>query len=317
MIFTFELLEIIRKELQNLSFDVDFDRTVKTTSELSYIDHYGLPLFSERSAISHYLGLYASGDFKLAAQYWLPDNPKGTYFIIHGYLDHVGLYGHLIRHLIKLGYAVVAFDLPGHGLSSGNRATIKNFDPYVDAFSDLLCSCEARFPKPWKAAGQSTGGAILIKYLLCPKAHHYENNFVEMIALAPLIHPVNWKKNLYVYHLLCLFLKKIKRKYNANTANEKFNEFVENHDPLQSNFIPIEWIGAMRFWIEEFLDCPSSDYPLRVIQGDHDKTVDWQYNLKVLRKKFCNIEIQLIHSAQHHMVNETPSLRSSIFKYLD
>jgi hypothetical protein len=41
MIFTFELLEMIRKDLQILSFDVDFDRTAKTTSELSYIDHYG------------------------------------------------------------------------------------------------------------------------------------------------------------------------------------------------------------------------------------------------------------------------------------
>ena len=317
MIFTFELLEIIRKELQNLSFDLDFDRTVKTTSELSYIDHYGLSFSFEHSTISHCLGLYASGDFKLVAQYWLPDKPKGTYFIIHGYLDHVGLYGHLIRHLVKLGYAVVAFDLPGHGLSSGNRATIQNFDRYVDAFSDLLYGCEARFPKPWKAVGQSTGGAILIKYLLSPKAHHYENNFVEVIALAPLIHPVNWKKNLYIYHLLRLFLKKIKRKYNANTTNEKFNQFVENHDPLQSNFIPIEWVGAMKFWIEEFLDDPSSGYPLRVIQGDNDKTVDWQYNLKALRKKFCNIEIELIHSAQHHMVNEAPSLRNSVFKYLD
>lgn len=317
MIFTFELLEMIRKDLQILSFDVDFDRTAKTTSELSYIDHYGLSFSSEHSAISHCLGLYTSGDFKLAAQYWLPDNPKGTYFIIHGYLDHVGLYGHLIKYLVKLGYAVVAFDLPGHGLSSGDRATIKNFDRYADAFSDLLCSCEARFPKPWKAVGQSTGGAILIKYLLSPKAHHYGNNFSEIIVLAPLIHPVNWKKNLYVYYLLRLFLKKIKRKYNANTANEKFNEFVENHDPLQSKFILIEWIGAMRFWIEEFLDYPSSDYPLRVVQGDHDKTVDWQYNLKVLRKKFCNIKIELIHSAQHHMVNEAPLLRSSVFRCLD
>ena len=71
------------------------------------------------------------------------------------------------------------------------------------------------------------------------------------------------------------------------------------------------WLGGV------FLGYPSSDYPLRVVQGDHDKTVDWQYNLKVLRKKFCNIKIELIHSAQHHMVNEAPLLRSSVFRCLD
>jgi alpha-beta hydrolase superfamily lysophospholipase len=86
--------------------------------------------------------------------------------VIHGYYDHAGLYRHLIRHLIDRGLAVLAFDLPGHGLSSGAPATIESFDEYVDAFDACLLALEDHMPPPWLLLGQSTGGAIAMEWLL-------------------------------------------------------------------------------------------------------------------------------------------------------
>lgn len=313
MAITTEQLIDIRAGLQKLEFDLARDRTEKTANEASYVDHYGLVFNSNDTPVRHFMGGYSSIDFQISAQYWVPKNPRGTYFIVHGYFDHVGLYGHLIRHLLQLGYAVVAFDLPGHGLSSGERVTIESFDHYVDVFSDLLHNCEAHLPKPWKAAGQSTGGAVLIKYIMAAKPHHYMNDLEQVTVLAPLIHPRGWKRSLYTYKFLHMFLKKIKRKLYPNTANEKFNQFLANDDPLQMFYVPIEWIASMKRWTEEFAALPPSDYPLKVIQGDCDRTVEWEYNLDVLAKKFCNIKIDVLHGVQHQMVNEAAWLRDKIF----
>lgn len=315
MTITSEQLKEVSDRLQGLSFDLAQDSVKKTTDEARYLEHYRLD-FSSKEGVQHCIGRYESRGFQIAAQYWAPENPIGTYFIVHGYFDHAGLYGYLIEHLLKLGYAVVIFDLPGHGLSSGERVTIKSFDHYVDVFSDLLHRCDDSFPKPWKAVGQSTGGAILIKYIMAAKPHHYQNDLEGVTVFAPLIHPRSWKKSLFIYKLLHRFLNKIKRKMYPNTANEQFNQFLANDDPLQTFYIPIEWIASMKRWMEEFAALSPNDYPLKVIQGDCDNTVDWKYNLEALGQKFCNLDVEIIQGAQHQMVNETIWLREKIFKGL-
>lgn len=317
MTITFEQLGVVHDELQSLNFDLAVDRTTKTESEQRYLEHYDLPLPEELGDTSHCLGFIFAASFKIAVHYWLPESPRGTYFIVHGYFDHTGLYGHLIRHLLSQGYAVVAFDLPGHGLSSGERVSIKSFDDYVDVFSALLDHCSAHFPKPWNAVGQSTGGAILIKYVMAALPKNYKNELNAVTVLAPLIHPRGWKKSLYVYKLFHRFLKKIKRKLSPNSANKAFNRFLINSDPLQTFYVPMAWIASMKRWTEEFAALPPSDYPLTVIQGDCDRTVDWEYNLNALQSKFSNIDIEIIAGVQHHMVNETDELRRRIFEKID
>ena len=59
----------------------------------------------------------------------LPESasPKGTVFILHGYFDHVGLYTQLIDRCLGAGFDVLAYDQPGHGLSSGTLTAIGSF----------------------------------------------------------------------------------------------------------------------------------------------------------------------------------------------
>ncbi|MED5413144.1 MAG: alpha/beta fold hydrolase, partial [Pseudomonadota bacterium] len=84
---------------------------------------------------SHRMGLLRSYNFDLVCQSFCTslDKQKGTVFIIHGYFDHTGLYGHLIKHCLQKGLTVISFDLPGHGLSSGDPASIDSFNQYSDA----------------------------------------------------------------------------------------------------------------------------------------------------------------------------------------
>ncbi|MCB1667058.1 MAG: alpha/beta hydrolase [Pseudomonadales bacterium] len=328
-------LEDVSSNLRHLAFDPATDTVEKTASELAYLNYYGLDLSESFPGTRHYLGSMATGHFRIACQYWLPANLnsslesglqqaeiqksgiKGTVFITHGYFDHVGIYGYLIRYLLQQRYAVVAFDLPGHGNSSGERVTIETFDHYVEVFAELLRRCEPHLPRPWKAVGQSTGGAILLKFLMAARPERYENPLESVTLLAPLIHPTAWRVNLWVYRLIHRVVKNLRRKFMANTSDPVFNQFVATRDPLQDRHIPLEWVGAMKHWTEEFADLPVCDFPVKIIQGDKDTTVDWQYNLKAIKGKLPNAKIMMVSGAGHHLVNESVSLRKQIFENID
>jgi len=310
-------LDRLRRSLNPLSFDLSADQHPASPEESWYLNYYGLSWGLELPDVRHCMGSFNAAGFHIATHYWLPPDPRGTYVVVHGYFDHIGLYSHLIHHLLRSGYAVVGFDLPGHGLSSGERVTIESFDHYVDVFSDLLQKCEASFPRPWKAVGQSTGGAILLKYLMAAKPHHYPNDLADVTVLAPLIRPRNWMKSLRTYKVFHKVLKRVGRSFQPNTGNEAFNQFLMKADPLQYDFIPVEWVGSMKRWTEEFAALPPCDYPVRVIQGDCDNTVDWRFNVGAIRKKFPNLQLEVIAGAQHHLVNEVTWLRDKVFRMIE
>ena len=50
-------------------------------------------------------------------QLWAPAEPQGTLLLLHGYYDHMGLYRHVVDWALSMNFAVLACDLPGHGLS--------------------------------------------------------------------------------------------------------------------------------------------------------------------------------------------------------
>ncbi len=281
----------------------------------SYLAHYQLTDINAAAQAQHgtrhYLGQLNTAGYQVACQYWLPENAKGTVFVVHGYFDHSALYRHLFSYLLERGYAVVTFDLPGHGLSDGERASIASFDHYVEAFDGLLAACANHLPQPWHAVGQSTGGAIVLKHLLEEKDG--ESLFQHIALLAPLLHTRNWGTGRLTYRLLHRFISRIKRNFKANSGDGDFLNFLKHSDPLQSRHIPLEWVGSMKRWTEEFHDLPVNHKSMTIVQGDSDMTLDWRYNLAQFQPKLPKAKIEMIAGGQHHLVNETESLRKQAF----
>lgn len=89
----------------------------------AYQRFYGLD-FPQRS-VRKGLGRFEVGGYELVSQVWWPEKAVATLFVFHGYYDHMGLYRHLIEWALEQKFAVIACDLPGHGLSSGERASIE------------------------------------------------------------------------------------------------------------------------------------------------------------------------------------------------
>ena len=280
---------------------------------LAYRRFYRLP--GADAAPPSWLGRLDVGGYELVAQVWQPVLARATLFLVHGFYDHVGLYRHVIDWALARGFAVIACDLPGHGLSSGTRASIGDFAEYQAVLERLFAEAgQLRLPQPWHLCGQSMGGAIVVDHLLHAGADSPARG--RPILLAPLVRPRAWGWSQLSYRLLKPFVDGIPRRFSENTHDPDFMPFLQA-DPLQPRRLPTAWVGALVPWIKRIEAAPASHCSPLIVQGEQDTTVDWRHDLRVLRSKFRDPEVLLLPTARHHLANESADIRQAYFTFLD
>jgi len=278
----------------------------------AYQRFYGLDFPGRTLSIG--LGRYAVDSYEVVSQFWKPERAKATLFLFHGFYDHTGLYRHVIEWALDQGFAVIACDLPGHGLSSGERASIKDFAEYQDTLQGLFKEAQSLdLPQPWHLCGQSTGGAIVIDHVLNQGASSPAQG--QVILLSPLVRPRAWGWSQLSYYLLKPFVKGIDRRFSENSNDPAFLPFLQA-DPLQPLRLPTAWVGALARWIKRIEAAPPSPRRPLVVQGQADMTVDWQHNLEVLKAKFDRPQVLMLPEARHHLANETEAMRGEFFGFL-
>jgi len=312
--------QVLRECLPELDLQASqtFDSTTAT-----YLQLYGLDVESlcpERAHdIHHAMGNFECAGFHIAAHYYAPPPEQlvGTVILVHGYYDHVGLYTHLIRYCLERNLAVFAYDLPGHGLSSGAQAAIDSFAQYTRIFSESLRrASDVSSDKPVHVLAQSTGGAIVMDYCLshCTKS---QQQIDRIVLLAPLVRPVSWRRGSLTYALVRRFIKGIPRDFAINSHDEAFLRFLRESDPLQCRLLPVSWVGALKKWLAVFANYAACSKSISVVQGTGDTTVDWRYNLQKIKEKFPNSEAVMLQEARHHLANESKEIRDALCLVLD
>jgi pimeloyl-ACP methyl ester carboxylesterase len=78
--------------------------------------------------------------------------------IVHGFESASQVFGNYIAALLKKGYAVVAFDAPGHGLSGGKRL-------FISDYVQMLSAVEQNYGPFHSWLGHSFGGLALVMSL--------------------------------------------------------------------------------------------------------------------------------------------------------
>lgn len=282
-----------------------------------YARFYGIDFANQFPDLLHAFGYFEAAGHTLAVHAWRPAAPKGSVLVCHGYFDHVGLFRHVIRHLLELNYAVLAYDLPGHGLSSGPQAAIDDFAIYREVLSQCLANKTNSFPKPWHVVAQSTGGAIVMDYALHMRPGAEPFPFEKMILLAPLVRPANWRYGAMLHSVIKPFREYVKRSFRVNSNDPEFGHFLQHQDPLQSQVMSARWVSALKRWIPDFESASRVRISPIIIQGDMDETVDWRHNLNVIEDKFSSPEIHLLSGARHQLANESAAFREQINRILD
>jgi len=318
MTLTRQDLRELCQQLPELEFspvkDCDWPQTDLAQA---YLNDYGINFANEFASVSHGFGYVETAGFNIATHYWLPENAQGTLVVVHGYYDHVGVFDHPIRFALEHNFAVLAFDLPGHGLSSGEPAAIDSFNQYGDVLAEILQQSAAIMPQPLHALGQSTGCAVLLNYLWrYAIAQDSLERFTKIVLCSPLVLPRGWRgihMGRFVYAVLRHFIRQIARTFANSSHDPEFNQFLKEQDLLQAKILSLSWVGAMKAWYEMVLHFAPLQKELLIVQGTDDKTVDWQYNLTLLEQKLPNAKVVLIKDAGHQLVNESDIYRKQVF----
>lgn len=278
----------------------------------AYCRFYGLDLWVEHPDVQYSVGNLQAGAHRVAIHYYRLPQARGTVFILHGYFDHVGLYSQLIDRCLTAGFDVLAYDQPGHGLSSGTPAAIGSFLEYQQVLEDVMAAARGKAQGPWFAVGQSTGGGVLIDYLL----HHApdgKSEFRHVVLLAPLVRPLGWIGAKLLHSVMRPFISRWRRMFSENSGNSRFLRFLREHDPLQARAVHVDWVSALRQWVPRIEAAAPVDFAVTVIQGEKDLTVDWQHNLRIIKNKFSAVTERRLPNGRHHLVNEATDLQATVF----
>ncbi|MGZ9164479.1 MAG: alpha/beta hydrolase [Anaerolineales bacterium] len=101
-------------------------------------------------------------------QGWEPDtDPKALIALVHGLGEHTGRYAHVGKVMTDAGYAMVGFDLRGHGKSGGARGHFPSLRTVMQDIKEFLVFLAQRYPElPQFLYGHSLGGLLVLTFAL-------------------------------------------------------------------------------------------------------------------------------------------------------
>lgn len=96
---------------------------------------------------------------------WKPEsNTRAVIIIVHGLGEHSLRYEYTAKHFNNHGFAVIAFDLQGHGKSGGNRGYASFQQSYIE-IDRAIKEAKTRYPgMPVFLYGHSLGASLVLIY---------------------------------------------------------------------------------------------------------------------------------------------------------
>ena len=298
----FEQLQTLRDELRELDLSSQSKQAPELVSR--YVRFYRL----EFDGVDHRLGCVDTDHGRVVAHVWSKPDSRGTVMVVHGYFDHVGIVRNAIDRLLAEGYSVVAFDLPGHGLSAGPRGAIGDFAAYSDAFASVFARVRPTMAKPLFVVAHSTGCSTVMDFVLRDDESHFD----RVVLVAPLVRTVGWRSSQLARAAVGSVAKRVPRVFRRNSSDDEYLDFVKNRDSLQFRWVPLSWPAANLKWANRFATRSESKHRVHIIQGKDDIVVDWRYNVPQIQRVFPDSHVTWIDDANHQLFNERAELRQRV-----
>ncbi len=119
----------------------------------------------------HDVEFESNDGLRLCGRMWEPDrDAKAVIGLIHGLGEHSDRYGPVANIFNRAGFALITFDLRGHGRSEGRRGHAPNYSALMSDIGLFLKDVESRYTGiPCFLYGHSLGGNLAIHYALLHK----------------------------------------------------------------------------------------------------------------------------------------------------
>jgi alpha-beta hydrolase superfamily lysophospholipase len=237
--------------------------------------------------------------------------PRRLVVLLHGYLGHSLTNVWTIRYLLDQGFDVVAFDLPGHGLSGGAPARISGFSEYADALDAVLDgACSDTPPEQTFAVGHSAGASVLLEH-----SCRAPERFARTVLVSPLLRSTAWWALKLGLPLVSIFAAESALQDAHSSIGQTFANYLRR-DPLAPERFPLQWARRLIAW-ERGLHRRTT-WPARTVlfQGLGDTAVRWQQNLHFLRSRIPALEETLIPAGGHCLLNDSAPVRAEVHRLL-
>lgn len=244
--------------------------------------------------------------FSLFTQNNLVENAKAHVLIVHGLGEHCLRYQHVAKALNAKGFNVFAFDLRGHGQSSGERGLITNISEYLE---DVKC-VKANVPNhlPFFMIGHSMGGLITLQYLLDQSPFPLKGVVLTSAALEVGADITPFKQ--FVIKLLAFISPKFKTVKLDPTSISRDSNTVQNYinDPLIYHDAGKAGLGVALLSAIKNIKLRFSNlaYPVLLMHGTAD-TLTNPEGTKALYAQSVSQDktLKLWEGAYHELFNET------------
>ncbi|MBN1412104.1 MAG: alpha/beta fold hydrolase [Spirochaetales bacterium] len=238
-----------------------------------------------------------STGYSIAGYGFYPANPRGTVYVLHGYSSYAGINHALFEFLAANNWAVAAMDLPGHGLSSGERGGIKDFSEYGTVLNDFTNATKPSFPAPFHIVAHSTGCSAVFELL-----RNGISPFERYVFCSPLIRTVVYKQ--------------------AVIGNALFGWLSPDfatpwEDPFATSKITRGWIDALIKWNEKIQSTPPINTPVLMLFGTRDQVTDWEYNKDFLERKMPFSRIEVYEKGIHELFVDRPEIADRVYSRLE
>lgn len=252
----------------------------------------------------------AAGDgVRLATYAWEATGElRGLVFLMHGYGEHAGRYGGLVRELNAYGFSVHALDHRGHGASQGRRAFVADSSSVARDFKGFLTETLKAHPGlPAALFGHSMGGAAAVQV-----AAELQDRLFGLVLSSPFIDAVpapnalkRWAVGLLARIAPGLPVQKLDTKGLSHQAEEvtayEQDEQV-HHGPVvaaTANSLVEAGESALRF-------APSLRLPLLVFHGEDDAIAGPEGTRRLFAAAgSAHKELRMVKGALHEMLNDS------------
>ncbi len=284
-------------------------------NERQYREYFHIDWPELEQTVYYRLGTVSWQNGLLGVQVFLPrEASQGTIFFAPGYLAQSGIFSDFIQYLCQQGFAVIAFDLPGHGISSGDRADIDSFENYGNAAAALVDFVQQKkdvfleqgltaaqaLPQPWYAVGHSTGGATFMIFAEQKRRQQAELPFRAYALLSPLVRPVFWTPAIVFAHI-------------SYPIRRHFRPLKQSPELLGVETFPSNWAFSLSRWRSEIDDYAQFDFPVFLSQGGRDTTLNYKAGTRFVREHFPQTESHF-YPELGHIIHQTSPLHRAVWQ---
>jgi acylglycerol lipase len=246
---------------------------------------------------------------------WKPEkSTKAVIALVHGLGEHSGRYQNMADFYTKNGFAVISFDLFGHGKSGGQRGHLPASETYLKGIDDLLAYAKSQYLNlPIILRGHSLGGELVLWYSIQRKPRI--NGVISTAPFFASYEPVPPFK-LFLAQSMNSIFPSFSMKSELNTATlSRDNNIVTKYiaDPLVHGMISARLGWTMIEKGNWLLDHANEfTLPLLLMVGTGERLVD-RSKIDLFAKNVSGIDYKIWDSLYHELHNEPE--KETVLKY--